>query len=108
MIKIIEKNTEEGQYGFNFDEMIVEHQTHGRLLLVEGFSGQDELRGGMYRWSSGIAVKLQPDDTIKSLRDGEWNDFTSLYQAVTTGHDDSRPVMDWDGWAIDKIAKAAK
>lgn len=106
--KILERKSGRGQYDMVCKAMIVEHPAHGRLLLVEGFGGMDKPQGGVYRWEHGLVFRLQPEDTLESLHTGAWNEGTTLYQAVVHGYDDSRPLLDWNGHAIRKLAEAAR
>lgn len=106
--KLVEKDTLTGQYDINYDRMIVDSVKSGRLLLIEGFGGIDTLDGGTYRWKHGIAIQLKPGDTLESLDDTEWNDYYSTYQVVAQGQDDSRPVLQWDGFAIEKLARSVQ
>jgi len=103
--KLIEKDTQEGCYGFNFDRIIVDHPTCGRLLLVEGWGG-DDINGETYRWRNGLVIQLKTADTLSSLDSEAWNDYCSAFQAITHGHDDSRPILLWDGFAIDKLVNS--
>lgn len=104
---IIERETETGQYGHSHDVMVVEHPEHGRLLLVEGFGGMDAPRGGAYRWEHGAVYRLQPNDTLASLRESEWNEWTNLYEATVHGYDDTRPPLDWSGVMVQSLAEHA-
>lgn len=106
-ITLIETHTCPGQYGIPVTSLVVDHATHGRLMLVEGYGGEDQMRGGTYRWHHGAAIKLQPVDTIATLRAIAWDDDTSLYAAVVAGLDNSRPILDWDGSVIDNLATSA-
>lgn len=105
---IIEQEAREGQYGMTYSTMVVEHQEHGRLLLVEGFGGMDSVQGGAYRWEHGVACRLQSGDTLESLHAEAWNEGTSRYEAVVAGRDDSRPVLEWSGHAIRAIVASAQ
>lgn len=102
-ITVVERNTQEGLYRFDTDSMIVDTEKHGRLLITDGWGG-DEVNGECYRWRHGLALQLKPDDTFESL-DEPWNDCTSTIQAVLAGHDTERPVLEWDGNLISRIAK---
>ncbi len=86
---------------------IIQHATHGRLLLCQGFGGVDTLKGGAYRWQHGLACKLQPSDTLASLRAGKWNESTSLLDAVIHGADKSRELLTWTGAQLTKLAQVA-
>lgn len=105
-ITLVESDTINGQYDMPLTIAIVDTQD-GRLLVSQAFGGMDTMAGGAVRWRNGIAVKLQPTDTLASLRAGEWNEHTSLMDAVLGGHDNSRPVLDWSGRHIADIADKA-
>ena len=104
--KLIESTTLAGLYDMDATIAIVDHPTHGRLLLCDGFGGMDEPRGGMYRWEHGVVCQLHPDDTLADL-EADWNDFTTIREAVITGHDDSRPILEWTGSQVAALAKSA-
>lgn len=105
--KIIELETREGQYGMGHTAMVIEHPEHGRLLLVDGFGGVDTPKGGAYRWEHGAVYRLQPSDTLESLRAAAWNEGTSLYDAVVRGLDHARPALEWPGAAVRALAVGA-
>ena len=84
---------------------IINHPTHGRILITQGFCGIDEPRGGAIRWSGGDCVSLKDDDTFSALY-AAWNDATTIMDAVLHGHDDARPHLDWDGRCIEAVAES--
>ena len=102
--KIIAQRTTEGQYEIPCQQVIVDHQKYGRLLLVEGFGGGD-IEGMTYRWRHGLAVQLRDNDTFATL-DAPRNDWCKTMGAVLEGQDDSRPVLTWDGVVISAMAKS--
>lgn len=104
---VVEVDHVEAEYGMLETVAIIEHAKHGRLLIREGFGGIDTLEGGAIRWKHGLVAKLQPDDTLKSLRKAGWNTEMSLYTAVSADYDSTRPVQLWSGFVIEKIAEAA-
>lgn len=104
---IIEQETREGQYGMDHTAMVVDHPEHGRLLLVDGFGGVGAPKGGAYRWEHGIVCRLQPGDTLESLRATPWSDIATLYEAVVQGRDATRPILEWSGDAIRGLALSA-
>lgn len=104
MIRTLEQDTQQGLYDMPFNVQVVQHPRHGRLLLTQGWGGMDSPKGGAYRWEHGAAYQLQAEDTLESLRSEEWNDYTSLYEAVLRGYDDSRPVLEWDGNMVAALA----
>lgn len=86
--KIVESRTVTGAYDFNCDQIIIDHHRHGRLLLTEGWGG-DEVIGEQYRWRQGLAAKLQPTDSF----------------AVLNHHDQDRPLLDWPGQMVERLAQ---
>ena len=100
---LIEKRATEGRYEMITEAMILDTDTQGRILITDGYGG-DDVNGFCYRWKHGIAVQLKPSDTFVDLNK-DWNDCTSTYQAVVNGYDNSRPVLDWSGHVIASIAK---
>lgn len=103
---IVEIKRGDGQYGMTYTHALIDHPEHGRLLIMDGYGGEDQLRGGQYRWEHGCVIRLQPGDTLESLEAGAWNDATSLLDAVVHGCDDTRPFARWDGHAIASLAKS--
>lgn len=106
-LQVIESEQYEAEYEMKATRAIIEHPKHGRILLAQGFGGLDDICGGAIRWRHGIAVQLQPGDTLHSLRSCEWNDTTSLYLAVVQGYDASRPILEWSGKKITSQARIA-
>lgn len=106
-IRLIESEDVARDYGFAGVDAVIEHPEHGRLLVMDGYGGERELRGGAVRWEHGAVIKLHPTDTLGSLRKGAWSEATSLWAAMRNGYDDSRPVLQWPGSAIAGLAKAA-
>jgi hypothetical protein len=101
---LIEKETTAGAYDFDTTAMILDTDTMGRILITDGWGG-DDINGFCYRWKHGIAVQLKADDTFSTLAE-PWNDMASIYQAVTNGYDEERPILvDFNGHAIAAIAK---
>lgn len=101
---LIETGELEAEYGYTCTVAVIDHHEHGRLLLMQGFGGMDSVEGGAVRWRHGMAVKIHDDDTLDGLGSERWNAETTLYQAVVNGHDNSRPVMEWDGFVVERIA----
>ncbi|MFQ5589572.1 MAG: hypothetical protein ACE5HE_00275 [Phycisphaerae bacterium] len=93
-------------YGIPGAEAIID-MAGQRILIAQRFGGMGTLRGGSCRWEHGIAVQLQDGDTFAFLEEGEWNEDTTLMQAVLAGHDNDRPVLDWTGDRIAKVARSA-
>lgn len=100
---LIEKRAQEGRYGMTTESMILETNTHGRLLISDGWGG-DALNGECYRWRQGFAIQLKADDTFAAL-DKNWNESMSTIATAMDGYDPERPILDWPGHAIDAIAK---
>jgi hypothetical protein len=100
---LIEKRNAEGAYGFTTESMILDTDTHGRLLITDGWGGNDVV-GQQYRWSQGLAIQLKADDTYETLAK-PWNDLMNTLEVVVQGQDNERPILDWTGHAIAAIAK---
>ncbi len=94
-MKIIESNSIDGQYGISREEMIVDHPTHGRLYITQGYGGEDALSGGCERWRHGMVIKIGDDDTILSLKNRIWNDGMNYYDAMTMGL--YGKIFNWNG-----------
>jgi len=107
MTKLIEHESVERDYGFKGTDAIVEANNGDRYLIRDGFGGIDTMAGGAVRWRHGMAVKLQPSDTIDSLKSEKWNDETSLWHAVVNGFDDNRPLVLIDPTNMAKAAGIA-
>jgi hypothetical protein len=100
-ITLIERDCTEADYGMMADMAIVEHPKHGRLFIREGYGGEDSLAGGSVRWRHGIACRIQPGDTLESLRSDPQG-----YLDLVQGHDPARPVLTLDGRELERIAEA--
>jgi hypothetical protein len=103
--KVISKRSVERAYGLNGNEIIIDHATAGRLLLTDGFGGIDTLDGGAVRWKHGLVVQLKPDDTF-SVIDSQLADCSYLHDWVIDGYGESRPILNWSGYAIENLAKS--
>lgn len=91
MSKLIESETFVGQYNMRGTRAIVDHPTHGRLYITQGYGGEGQLRGGAMRWNHGIVIKVSPG--------------TSLAQAAAMDpRDPAVTVEEWDGHAVAVIA----
>ena len=101
-VTLIEKQTVLLEYGFKGTLAIVESPLLGKLLIADGYGGENTPRGGAVRWEHGRVAQLQPGDTLESLR----ADTHSL-SSVLNGYDYTRPLKNWDGWAIENVAKQA-
>lgn len=106
-ITLIERRDVKRNYGFAGTEAVIDHPTHGRMLLCDGFGGIDSISGGTVRWAHGMAIKLHDGDTFETLDGAQWTNDVTLMQATQHGYDDTRPVLDWDGLAIARAAAAA-
>lgn len=82
--EVIELNTYEGLYGYEFTEAIVLHKRYGLIYICNSF-GYDEDGNGYVRWCHGAAIKLKKGETLESLikqnrdRDG-MNEFVNSYR----------------------------
>jgi hypothetical protein len=102
MTTIIEQQTRTGAYDLNYEVAIVEHPEHGRLLARAGFGGGN-IEGMTYRWRHGIVAALRDTDTLDSLHNNDWNEHTTEIEAICAGQDNDRPVLEWDGEAIEAM-----
>lgn len=108
-IKVVERRTVKRDYDFDGVEAIIDHPKHGRLFICDGFAGVGSLRGGAVRWEHGFVAKLKADDTFAAL-DAEDQRYVcpqALLSVIEAGQDDERPILEWDGHAVDRVAKAA-
>lgn len=101
--KLIAKRTAEGAYGFTTESIILDTDTHGRLLITDGWGGND-LEGQMYRWRQGYAIQLKSYDTFETL-EKSWNDLYTTLEVVLQGQDPNRPILNWRGSVIANLAK---
>lgn len=102
---VVETRSVKRDYGFTGTEAIVDHPAHGRLLVCDGFGGKDSMQGGAVRFEHGVVIKLRNDDDFASL-DADWNESTSVIDAAMHGYDDSRPVLEWSGFMVKRLAEA--
>lgn len=100
---LIAKRAAEGRYGMITEALILDTDTHGRILITDGWGG-DAICGECYRWKHGLAIQLKANDTFAEL-DKDWNEWTSTWSAVTNGYDAARPILGWTGHAIAAIAE---
>jgi len=99
---LIEKRAQKAQYDMTTESMILDTDTHGRLLITDGYGG-DDVNGYCYRWRHGLVIQLKADDTFDVL-DQQWNEWTDTINVVMTGNDPERQILDWSGYSIEKIA----
>lgn len=83
--------------------IIIQHPMHGRMYITEGYSRSL----GYYTWLDGLAAYVKPTDTLKSLRETEWNDYTNHIDAVLHARDEDRPLVQWENYMIEEMAIAA-
>lgn len=105
-ITVIEIEHTRGAYDIPFYRIVIDHPTHGRLLLKEGYGG-DSIHGETYRWEHGDVFALRPDDTLESLRASEWNETLDGLGAVEYHADETRPSLGWEGYMIERMAQRA-
>lgn len=105
-VTVIEQRPIERDYEMQGVQAIIDHPTHGRLLIEDGFGGMDTLEGGAVRWEHGGVIKLKANDTLSSMENESWNDHCDLLSVVLMGRDDERPVMEWDGFVIRSVAES--
>ena len=101
---LIESRDFRGEYDLPRREAIVRHPDHGLLLIRDGYCGEGGIRGGAYRWDEGSVIRLRDGDSFSLLDNGAWNDDVVLYEPVVNGYDDSRPILEWEGYMIAKLA----
>lgn len=104
-IATVARRITDGQYGISREMVIIDHPRHGRLLLAQEYGGDLELRGGTYRWGS--AYRLHHDDTFEVL-EADWNESTSILEAVQYMVDESRPWLDWPSYMVARLAGVAR
>jgi hypothetical protein len=104
---IVDVESVERDYGFAGTIAVIDHADHGRLLIMDGYGGERSLSGGAVRWVHGSVFKLQPADTLDSLRNEVWNDGMTLLEAVQHSLDTTRPLLDWKGTMVAACAKSA-
>lgn len=100
-INVIEQEGVERDYGFAGVEAIIDHSVHGRLLMCDAY-GEDAMGAGCVRWIHGIAIRVQPDDTLESLHED-----SDRWMTIRSGYDSMRPVLDWSGHMVAAVARAA-
>lgn len=105
-MKLIEKENTEREYGFDGINAIIESEKHGKLLIIDGFGGIDDLEGGSVRFKHGMVVKLKDNDTLSSLNKTVGCYYPTLMNDVCRGKNSGRPVMDWDSWTIENTARS--
>jgi hypothetical protein len=96
---IIESDSRSGAYEMRQQRAIIQHHTHGRLLLVEGFGGMNSVEGGMYRWKHGSAYKIEEADTLESI-------FSKHTESEFSDYDSMIP-LEWSGNIIAKVTQSA-
>lgn len=107
MPTVVEQYTRSGQYDMPRNLAIIDHPTHGRLLLVQGFGGMGSPSGGAYRWRHGLVARVCPGDTIDGLRSEPWAEGVSVMDALLHGESGTgRELLDWPGYAIETFAAA--
>jgi hypothetical protein len=104
--KLVESRNVNGSYDMRCVQAIIDHKDLGRILIAQGFCGMHDLRGGMYRWSGGYAIQLQPGDTFESLEKMMWNAEIgmNLLPVVLDGRDPDRPYLHWTQNVIEQVA----
>lgn len=106
MSTLVEFEHVKRDYDMNGTNAIIDSPEHGRLLLADGFGGIDQPSGGAVRWRHGMAVKLQPRDTLASLKGENINEITTQWEQVIHGYDKTRPILPWPGFVIEKMAES--
>lgn len=83
--------------------MIINHPVHGRIFMREGKANVMH----PFNWADGLAFSCKPADTLESLENEEWNEGMNLMEACLYGVDDSRPILDWEGFMLEQMALSA-
>lgn len=104
-IRVVEQRDVEREYGFGGVEAIIDHSTHGRLYIADGFGGMDPLGGGCVRWRHGIVCGLKADDDLDAL--DEWHSGCTVHTRMLAGYDTDRVPLDWPGRQISALAAAS-
>lgn len=105
---ISETRTVARDYGMAGTLAIIDHPTHGRLLIEDGFGGMDSLEGGCVRWKHGAAYQLQPGDTFEALDEDLGIDCMTRLSAIVAQLDDARPWLAWNGHAVASLARSLR
>jgi hypothetical protein len=96
-------------YGFVRTTAIIDHTRCGRILIEDGYGGEDSIAGGAVRWRHGWAAQLLPEDTMDTLLalhpDIGGGEFRTL-DLIRYGRDPNRPIKTWHGRTIEAIAHA--
>ena len=106
MTTLIQADTNDGIYDLPCTEMIVQLTDGRRIYLSEGFGGMSSLEGGQYRWRHGVAIAIQVTDTLESLHTDTKEYNCHSYERMMAGYDETRPILDWDGNVIDRVARS--
>jgi len=104
--KIIESDVNKAEYDIDCIRMIVENEKGERYYMQEGFGGMDTMSGGYVRWRHGLIIRIKQGETFSTF-EKMWNEGTTHRSAMLNGYDDERPVLEWSGHTIEKIANAA-
>lgn len=104
-VTVLEQRSVVREYGIEGTEAIVIKDGE-KLLLTDGFGGQDDLRGGTVRWCHGKALKLKDGDTFETL-DAEFNAYFSVMDRALKAMDPERPLLSLHGRQIEAIAEKA-
>lgn len=72
--QLVDMMTRPGVYDFERTIALVDASDGRRLVVADGYCGQDDLRGGAYRWSGGFAAYVPSDATLDWLTDEDPNE----------------------------------
>lgn len=103
--QIVERRIVDGAYGLNHEQAIIDHPKYGRILISDGFGGQD-VEGLTYRWRHGVVTKLCCNDNFQIL-DEPGNDFCSKLDIAINGGDSKRAKLPFSGYVVERMAKSA-
>ena len=93
-----------GPYGLACTRAIVGHPILGRLLITQGYGGDDTIHGGAVRWEHGAVVSLLPGDTLEGPLQ-PFNDYVTILDRALSNYDDQRDVHWWGPKATTAFAK---
>lgn len=91
-IRVIEFERARGSYDLPRIQAIVHTEEFGRLFITQTYSGENDLRGGMYRWDDSICIGILDTDTLETLNDPQLN-WMPLIDCSLNGYDEKRLII---------------
>lgn len=105
--KLIEKRDVERCYGFRGTEAIIESEKYGKLLVMDGYGGENTMAGGAVRWRHGLAIKLKKEDTLDTLNDPFGDDGLSPIMRLIGGYGyEGRKILELEGKSLVLLASS--